>query len=119
MYYSTRFQRSVASSFHGPLDFTEWLKRERDGKTEGEVSLILARTMLVGGHTVKSTVSAAYMIEPGSQMRNPPKDEDAASWGGNDYHMYIKVYLNVPSLQKLPCLVTRKLVSVVFQQETV
>lgn len=106
------------SSFHGPLDFTEWLKRERDGKTE-EVSLILCKTMLVGGHTVKSTVSAAYMVGLGSQMRNPPQEEDAASWGGNDHHMYIKVHLKVPSLQKLPCLVTRKLVSVVFQQETV
>lgn len=75
--------------------------------------------MLVGGHTVKSTVSAAYMVGPGSQMRNTPQDEDAASSGGNDYLVYIKVYLKVPSLQKLPCLVTRKLVSVVFQQETV
>lgn len=75
--------------------------------------------MLVDGHTVKSTVSAAYMVGPGNQIRNLPQDEDAASWGRNDYHMYIKVHLKVPSLQKLPCLVTRKLVSVVFQQETV
>lgn len=90
MDYSTRFQRNMDSSFQGEyrhrsLDFSGF--KERDGKTEGEVSLILGRTMLVGGHTVKSTISAAYMVGPGSQMRNPPQDEDAASWGGNDYHI--------------------------------
>lgn len=63
------------------LDFTEWLKRERVGKTEREVSPILGRTTLVGGHTVKITVSAAYMVGLDNQMRNPPQDKDAASWG--------------------------------------
>lgn len=62
MYYTTRFQRRMGSSFQD-----EYRHRQislsglkRDGKAEQEVSLILGRTMFVGRHTVRGTISVCH-----------------------------------------------------------
>lgn len=61
------------------------------------------------------------MVELDRHMRNLPQDKDGYNLyrDRNDYHMCIKVCLKVLSLQELPCLVAKKLRSIVFQQETI